>query len=203
MRLSACALFGVMLLAMWPMRPGVSFAQMGHAVPAGPVPLRAPAALTGDDRPQLPPRSVVLVMESGGGVLAATELRSALNRQPRLRVLSLAEATKQRVQPAAVLTVATDPSRVLSVVYWGLTGETDSLSSPTPATADQISAVVLALASALLDRHRLELTGTESDRVGQLRFVDFARTSREFYAMLGRFGRLSPRTSVELRLEDF
>ena len=142
-------------------------------------------------------------MESGGGVLAATELRSALNRQPRVRVLSLAEATKQHVQPAAVLTVATDRSRFVNVVYWGLSGETDALTSPTPATADQVGAVVLALASALLERHRLELTAMDGEPNAQLRFVDFARTTREFHAMLGRFGRLSARTSVELRLEDF
>jgi hypothetical protein len=189
MRLSAGVLLGFLLCAT---QPHLSSAQ------AGPSPLSAPA-------PQLPlpPKAVVLVMESGGGVLAATELRSALNRQPRVRVLSLAEAAKQRVQPAAVLTVATDPSHIVSVVYWGLSGESDALTSPAPASGEQIGVVVVALASALLERHRLELSGTESDRIGQLRFVDFARTSREFYAMLGRFGRLSPRTSVELRLEDF
>jgi hypothetical protein len=152
--------------------------------------------------PQLPVKAVVLVMESYGGVSAASELRAALNRQPRTRVISLAESMRQRAQPAAVLTVASDPSRVLSVVYWSQSGEADSLSAPAPA-AEQLQAVILALTSALLDRHRVELGGLDIERAGPLRYIDFARTSREFYAMLGRFGRFGPRTSVELRMEDF
>jgi predicted nucleotide-binding protein (sugar kinase/HSP70/actin superfamily) len=145
--------------------------------------------------------TVVLVMESGGGVRAASELRAALNRQPSVHLVSLAEASRQQARPAAVLTVATDPARVVSVIYWDLAGNTDSLSAPAPAGAGQIDVVIMALTSALLDRHRAELNARSAD--GGPRPLASPLTSSAFYAMLGRLGRMTPRTSVQLRVEDF
>ena len=96
-------------------------------------------------------------MESAGGIRSASELRATLNRDPNFRVLSLSEAQHEAVRPAAVLTVAADRERMVRVVYWDLTGETDSLTAATPARPEDVSAVVLALSSALLERHRTDL----------------------------------------------
>ena len=149
--------------------------------------------------------TVVLVMESGGGVKAATELRASLNRRPNVHLVSLAEASHAPLPPTAVLTVATDPTRVVSVFYWDLAGNTESLTAPTPADAAQISAVVLALASALLERHRPELDtqGAGIEAAPAAPALDWMRTSRALYAMLGRLGGVKPRTDVQLRAEDF
>jgi hypothetical protein len=147
--------------------------------------------------------SIVLVMESGGGVRAASELRAALNRRPDVHLVSLAEASHAQLPPSAVLTVATDPTRVVSVIYWDLAGNTDSLVAPTPSDAAQINAVVLALASALLDRHRPELSAKAVQTSVPPPALDLMRTSRALYAMLGRLGGVRPRTDVQLRVEDF
>jgi hypothetical protein len=175
-----------------------------HETPtSGPLPLAPPATSSATSASASP---VVLVMESGGGVHAAVELRAFLNRQPNLRVLSLADAARQQVQPAAVLTVATDPNRAaVRVVYWDLSGGTDALAAPAPAKPEDIGAVVLALTSALLERHRPELSETTSATALASRAsgLDSLGNSRAFYAMLGRFNRLIPRTNVELRFEDF
>jgi hypothetical protein len=136
-------------------------------------------------------------------VRAAIELRNALNRQQRKQVLSLADATKQDVRPAAILTVAIDASHRLNVVYWDLWGGSDALTAPSPAAPDQFNAIALALASALLDKHRAELTAHALDPDSAARVADAGRSSRAFYALLDRVGRLAPRTNVELHLEDF
>lgn len=149
------------------------------------------------------PRPIVLVMESSGGVSAALNLRTTLNRQSGFRVLSLSEAEREPVRPAAVLTVATDRARVVRVVYWDLSGETDSLTAATPARVEDMPAVVLALSSALLERHRTDLRRELKDTDARAQWLDAAHASRAFYAMLGRMSRLSPRTNVELRFEDF
>ena len=94
-------------------------------------------------------------------------------------------------------------SQTVSVAYWDLSGARDWLSAAAPARADQMDAVVLALASALLDRHRPDLL--ESGRRGSTAVgtAELARTTDALYAVLGRFGRLSPRSNVALRFEDF
>jgi hypothetical protein len=89
------------------------------------------------------------------------------------------------------------------VVYWDLTGETDSLTAATPARPEDVPAVVVALSSALLERHRTDLRRELRDGDTRAQWLDAASASRAFYAMLGRISRLSPRTNVELRFEDF
>jgi hypothetical protein len=142
-------------------------------------------------------RPIVLVMESSGGVRVAAELRAALNHDAVFQVLSLNEAQRQAVRPLAVLTVATERARSVRVVYWKLGGETDSLSAATPSTAGQLTAVVYALASALLERHKDDVAALVAPG------LDAAHASRAIYAMLGRWSRLTPRTNIELRFEDF
>jgi hypothetical protein len=147
-------------------------------------------------------RPIVLVMESSGGVRMATDLRAALNHDAVFRVLSLHEAQRQAVRPLGVLTVAAERARSVRVVYWKLGGESDSLTAATPNTADQLTAVVYALASALLERHKDDV-GLESAEQLVAPGLDAAHASRAIYAMLGRWSRLTPRTNIELRFEDF
>jgi hypothetical protein len=146
----------------------------------------------------------VLVVESPGGLRMAAELRAALNHDAVFQVLSLNEAQRQAVRPLAVLTVATERVGSVRVVYWKLGGEMDSLSATTPTTADQLTAVMYALSSALLERHkndaRLEVTASDALAADGL---DAVHASRAIYAMLGRWSRLTPRTNIELRFEDF
>jgi hypothetical protein len=149
------------------------------------------------------PSAVLLVMESAGGIRAAGTLRNALNASDELRILSQAELARQPVSPAAILTVSAVASQVVSVAYWDMSGTRDLLSSPAPARADQMDAVVLALASALLERHRPDLLATGRRSAGAVGSVELARTTDALYAVLGRFGRSSPRTNVLLRFEDF
>ena len=140
-------------------------------------------------------RAVLLVMESPGGVRAAGGLRTSLNAQPGLQVVSLAEVTQRQLNPAAIVTVAAVTARAVSVVYWDFTGTRDALSAPTPERADQLDAVVLALASALLERHRGEWVDTRP--VARIMGDD------ALYAVLGHFIRPNSRTNVALRFEDF
>jgi hypothetical protein len=146
--------------------------------------------------------AVLLVMESAGGIRAAGTLRNALNSREDLRVVSQADLGRQPLSPAAILTVSAVASQSVSVAYWDLNGTRDWLSAAAPAHADQMDAVVLALASALLDRHRMQLLES-SKRVAVEGTLELARTTDALYAVLGRFGRLSPRSNVSLRFEDF
>jgi hypothetical protein len=66
-----------------------------------------------------------------------------------------------------------------------------------------MDAVVLALASALLDRHRTDLQESSRRVATNTGALELARTTDALYAVLGRFGRLSPRSNVALRFEDF
>lgn len=159
--------------------------------PAGTAPEK-PAAAAPAQRP------VLLVMESAGGVRAATGLRTSLNSQPGIQVVSLSDLVQKQLRPAAIMTVAAATARAVSVVYWDFAGVRDTLSAPTPARADQLDAVVLALASALLERHRGDWS---FDRPT----VDSpeSRGTDALYAVLGRFVRPNPRTNVALRFEDF
>ena len=149
-------------------------------------------------------RPIVLVMESPGGLRMAAELRAALNQEAVFQVLSLHEAQRRAVRPWAVLTVATERTGSVRVVYWTLGGEIDALSAAAPGRVDQWTAVVHALSSALLERHkddvRVEVTANDAFAAAGL---DAVRASSAIYAMLGRWSRLTPRTNIELRFEDF
>jgi hypothetical protein len=141
------------------------------------------------------PYSVVLVMESSGGVRAASALRTSLNAQPGMRVISLADVARQGTEPAAVVTVAAISKREVSVVYWDRAGRRDSLSAPAPERADHLDSVVLALASALIERNRAQLEPSRGEVLPPTTFAP--------YAVLGGFGKLFPRLNVALRYEDF
>ena len=145
----------------------------------------------------------MLVMESSGGLRAASELRTALN-QVGYRVQSAVEAQRNAVQPDALLTVAftqptaTGGARGVHVAYWGRYGQTDSLTAASLATLDQLNAVALALSSALIDRHRNDDVGSVADSGRARLFTDF-RAPGVLYAMVST----APRTNVRLRVEDF
>lgn len=143
--------------------------------------------------------TVVVVMESMGGLRAASALRKALN-QAGCSVVSLVEAHRKSLTPDVLLTIGADNSRI-QVVYWDSDGRPDVLSAVGPATQDQVDAVVLALSSALIDRHRDTAT-LSREGMARARMFDDQRATRAIYAMLGR-GTLAPRTNVYLRFEDF
>jgi hypothetical protein len=144
--------------------------------------------------------TVVLVMESSGGLRAATALRKALN-DAGCSVLSLVEAQRKALTPDALLTVGADNSKI-HVVYWDNDGRPDVLSSVGPATQDQVDAVVLALSSALIERHRTTTPAVSREVMARARMFEDQKASRAIYAMLGR-GTFAPRTNVYLRFEDF
>jgi hypothetical protein len=144
--------------------------------------------------------TVVLVMESSGGLRAAAALRKALN-EAGCSVLSLVEAQRKSLTPDALLTIGSDNSRI-QVVYWDNDGRPDVLSSLGPATQDQVDAVVLALSSALIDRHRSTTPAISREVMARARMFEDQRASRAIFAMLGR-GTFAPRTNVYLRFEDF
>ena len=161
-----------------------------------------PVAVT-PEKPAAAPakRAVLLVMESAGGLRAASGLRASLNAQPGMQVVSLNEVTQKQLRPVAIVTVAAITAHTVSVVYWGdNNGISDSLSAPTPARADQLDAVVFALASALLERHRDEWS---ADGPGMLARTDTPQTTDALYAVVSKFVRQNPRSNVALRFEDF
>jgi hypothetical protein len=180
---------------------GTAFAQAqppeGAPNPTG---LQAPAsakAPVSDSSYKKP--TVVVVMESSGGLRAATALRKALN-DAGCSVVSLVEAHRKSLAPDVLLTIGADNSRI-QVVYWDNDGHPDVLSAVGPATQDQVDAVVLALSSALIDRHKASAAVTR-EVMARARMFDDQRATRAIYAMLGR-GTLAPRTNVYLRFEDF
>lgn len=144
--------------------------------------------------------TVVVVMESSGGLRAASALRKALNAAG-CSVVSLLEAQRRSLTPDALLTIGADNSRI-QVVYWDNDGRADVLSSVGPATQDQVDAVVLALSSALIERHRSSTPAISREVMARARMFEDQRASRAIYAMLGR-GSFAPRTNVYLRFEDF
>jgi hypothetical protein len=87
-------------------------------------------------------------------------------------------------------------------VYWDGEGKPDALSAAGPGTADQLQAVVLALSSALIERHRHDPVAISREVLARARMFDDQSATRAIYAMLGR-ERLAPRTNVYLRFEDF
>jgi hypothetical protein len=188
---AACVVFAFLSLPLQPAAAEDTPAPAPKLAPKAPTP---PKVATGG--------AVLLVMESAGGVRAAGSLRNALNSRADLRVVSQADLSRTPLAPAAILTVSAVASQSVSVAYWDLNGTRDWLSAAAPAHADQMDAVVLALASALLDRHRMELLES-SKRVAVAGTLELARTTDALYAVLGRFSRLSPRSNISLRFEDF
>jgi hypothetical protein len=65
-----------------------------------------------------------------------------------------------------------------------------------------VQAVVLALSSALIERHRNDALSISREILARARMFEDQSATRAIYAMLGR-ERLSPRTNVYLRFEDF
>jgi hypothetical protein len=150
-------------------------------------------------------RTIVFVMEAPGGRRAAALLRDALNR-PGTSVVSPSDARRRSLVPDALVTVATDGLRSVEVMYWDRGGRSDALAAAVPATADQLSAVVLALSSALIERHRNDVPQRESagdDVRRRARLFDERRGSRAVYAMISYLDPLVPRTNVRLNFEDF
>lgn len=147
-------------------------------------------------------RTIVVVVESPFGIRGASELRQALATDNCV-ILSPSEARRRSVEPDALLTVATDRARAVQVLYWDRDGRLDTLAAPAPDTAEQLSAVTLALSSALLERHRNDTPSVAAEIRNRARIFDDPRTSQAFYAMLGHVGPLTPRTNVHLRFEDF
>lgn len=133
-------------------------------------------------------------MESPGGLRAASALRKALN-EAGCTVVSLIEAQRRALKPAALLTIGADNSRI-EVVYWKNDGRLDVLSAVGPATQDQVDAVLLALSSALIERHRSKAQALPA------RWLDERADFRAQYAHADRAA-FAPRTNVYLRFEEF
>jgi predicted kinase len=192
----ACVIVVILGCGFASTQPAAAQAMRPNPPPAAPV---AEGVVPAGGAAGVAKRAVLLVMESAGGVRAAASLRASLNAQPGLSVVSLADVTQKQLRPAAIVTVAAVTTRAVSVVSWDFSGARDVLSAPTPARADQLDAVVLALASALLERHRGEWS---SERPGTPVSSD-DRSADALYAVLGRFVRPNARTNVALRFEDF
>ena len=99
------------------------------------------------------------------------------------------------------MTVASDAKRLVSVRYWDCSGNIDSLAAVAPPGEGQVDVVAQALASALLDRHRAELSAENLESPPTI--ADYMRNSSALYAVFGRLPRASSRTNVQLRVEDF
>ena len=147
--------------------------------------------------------TIVVLVESAGGLLAANDLRRAL-AHGGCNVVTPGEAHRAVRDPDALLSVAVSPRHQVTVQYWDRTGQWDSLSGAVPprATAEQLTAVVLALGSALFERHCHEMA---TDDLSDMRRVwfDARRGARSLYAMLNRLERGTLRSNVRLRFEDF
>jgi hypothetical protein len=141
-------------------------------------------------------------MESTGGVRAAADLRKALNAAG-WGVLSLTEAKRRAIAPDALITVTAGGPQTIQVVYWGREGATDALSAPSPGTAEQLHAVLVALSSALMERHRVATGPMGREVLARTRHFEEQRAPAHAYAMLTAGGRLHPRTNVLLRYEEF
>lgn len=178
--------------------PAAPVAKPAPATPVAPVaaaPSRTPATPSGP--------SIVVVMESSGGLRAASELRTSL-QQVGYRVLSSAESQRKSTPPDVLLTVAFTPpttangARSVHVAYWSRDGQTDSLTAASLSTLDQLNAVALALSSALIDRHRNDDVSSVTDSA-RARLLAEGRVPGVLYAMVSAL----PRTNVRLRVEDF
>jgi len=147
--------------------------------------------------------TIVVTVESAGGLLAANDLRRAL-AYGGCDVVSLKEAHAGLRDPDALLSVAVDRRNQVTVQYWDRKGQWDTLSGAVPAraTAEQLTAAVMALGSALFERHCQELS---NDAVADSRtaWFDARRGARSLYATLSQLGHWGLRSNVRLRFEDF
>lgn len=95
---------------------------------------------------------IAVVVESEGGLPNAKRLRTALKSTSSTSIVSLSDLAKGE-SPAAIVTVAVDAQDHVHVLYWDRSGASDLLSAPLPANASHVTAVVRALASAVLKRN--------------------------------------------------
>jgi hypothetical protein len=150
--------------------------------------------------------TIVVIVESAGGLLAANDLRRALAHSG-CDVVSPSEAHASVHDPDALLSVALGPRHQVTVQYWDRRGQWDSLSGAIPAraTAEQLTAAVLALGSALFERHCQDISDDVMDVRSDARSVwfDARRGARSLYAVLSQLGHGGLRSNVRLRFEDF
>jgi hypothetical protein len=156
-----------------------------------------------------PPDAVAIVVESGGGLPSADQLRAQLVKQFGSRVVSLGAAATRFDPPGALLTIAVDGSRIVNALYWDRTGNADILSVPMPASGGNLEVIASTLASALLTRCLPAL-----DAAPRVSRFDFERQVwqramsnppsawRAIYAAAGRMGLVTPRGTT-LSIEDF
>jgi hypothetical protein len=153
--------------------------------------------------------AVAIVVESGGGLPSAEQLRNQLAHQFGSRIVSLGAAATRFDPPGALLTIAVDNSRVVNALYWDRTGNADILSVPMPASGGSLEVIAATLASALLTRCLPAL-----DAAPHVSRFDFERQVwqramanppvawRSIYAAAGRMGLVTPRGST-LSIDDF
>jgi hypothetical protein len=184
----------------WVVLAWLAAAERSHAQAVG---AAGAAGAAGHSEPDHVKNTIVVVVESAGGLLAANDLRRALGNGG-CKVVTPGEAHRSLRDPDALLSVAVSPRHQVTVQYWDRTGQWDSLSGAVPprATAEQLTAVVLALGSALFERHCQEMA---TDALSDVRRVwfDARRGARSLYAMLNRLEHGTLRSNVRLRFEDF
>ena len=153
---------------------------------------------------------VVVMVDPGGGLPTADQVGTELSRDLKLRIVSLRDVSPSSQPPQAIITLAVDREHLINAVYWDRAGRFEVLSAPVKSNmaASHVEAVAIALSSALLQRHIVELTrgivpepAVAAQRVanGQL---DMANASRFLYDALGRLGLLRRRT-IELSIDEF
>jgi hypothetical protein len=153
---------------------------------------------------------VVVMVDPGGGLPSAEQIGTELSRDLKLRIVSLRDVSPSAQAPQAIITLAVDREHLINAVYWDRAGRFEVLSAPVKSNmaASHVEAVAIALSSALLQRHIVELTrgiapepavATQRVANGQL---DMANASRFLYDALGRLGLLRRRT-VALSLDEF
>lgn len=143
-------------------------------------------------------------MEAPAGVRGAAAVRKALNEAAAdATVVSLAQVRRSSAVPDALITVAMEPARSVQVVYWDREGRSDVLIAPSPETAEQLHAVVVALSSALIERHVQDTATWARDLLARAPMFEDPRASHLLYAVPGRVGHLMSRSNVRLRYEDF
>jgi hypothetical protein len=152
---------------------------------------------------------VVVMVEPGGGLPNAELLGTELSRDLSLRIVSLRDVSPGSQPPQAIVTLAVDREHLINAVYWDRAGRFEVLSAPVKSNmaASHVEAVAIALSSALLQRHVVELSrgiaaepGAAAQRTGGQ--LDMASASRFLYDALGRLGLLRRRT-IELSIDEF
>lgn len=97
---------------------------------------------------------VAVVIETRPGLPLAAPLRKQLGERTHCQIVSLSEATKRGVQPAAMLSVSLDTRSRVSVLYWDRNGKRDLLTAAVANRKSAIEIAALTLTSALLQRHQ-------------------------------------------------